>query len=170
MQGRLWFIWSISLLLTPWLLWRSPEEISSTAPWTSLHTSLQNAAWQQWRQVSSCPCKKGFAVRNICYPCSRCCVTLFLFFFIQMELYQLPAPAQELFKENSKKPHILRNLPISSSNIMLLDALVPMKQLDQTQWNYSDMFRLKNKNIVGKVGRTSLCRKLKTAVFRPASQ
>lgn len=49
-----------------------------------------------------------------------------------MELYQLPAPAQELFKENSKKPHILRNLPISSSNIMLLDALVPMKQLDQT--------------------------------------
>lgn len=32
------------------------------------------------------------------------------------------------------------------------------------------MFRLKNKNIVGKVGRTSLYRKLKTAVFRPASQ
>lgn len=26
-----------------------------------------------------------------------------------MELYQLPAPAQELFKENAKKPHILRN-------------------------------------------------------------
>lgn len=39
-----------------------------------------------------------------------------------MELYQLPAPAQELFKENAKKPHILRNLPISSSNIMLLDG------------------------------------------------
>lgn len=49
-----------------------------------------------------------------------------------MELYQLLAPAQELFQANAKKPHILRN---KSPNIiqqyhMLLDA--PMKQLDQT--------------------------------------
>lgn len=30
-----------------------------------------------------------------------------------MELYQLPAPAQELFKENAKKPH-----PEKSPNII----------------------------------------------------
>lgn len=45
-----------------------------------------------------------------------------------MELYQ----HKNYLKKMLKKPHILRNLPISSSNIMLLDALVPMKQLDQT--------------------------------------
>lgn len=79
------------------------------------------------------------------------CHPLFIF-FIWIELYQLLTPAQEPFKAKAKKPHILRN---KSPNIiqqyhMLLDALVPMKQLDQTYSNNSDMFRLKNRSLVGK--------------------